>query len=249
VVEERRFLMAARTRCLISVLIAFLIAGCGAASSSSPRTSLEPSIREPASEPVEPSSGICVLGSVCSGELPPGEYTSSSAGPIITFTLAGEGWSGAGDIQGEGFALFNDAVGGQHGISVVAYDGEVFTDVCSGGPTESIGATPSDLITFLAAVEGVHAEEPLETQVAGRAAVQLDLTTDSPCPDDRMWLWKPLPEGSDFHFNDAERVRVYAVDGGGFTVIIVIEAFPDADYEVLLQKADEVIGTMTIGPS
>jgi hypothetical protein len=236
--------MAARTRFLASLLIAFLISGCGAANSSR-GASLVPSITEPASEPGEPSSGRCEVGSICNGELAPGEYTSSSTGAIITFTLAGEGWSGSEDIQGEGFALFNDAVGGRHGISMVAYDGEVFTDVCSGGPKEFIDATPAGFIAFIAAVDGVQPAEPVDMPIGGRPATRLDLTTVSPCPDGRMWLWS-LPEQRDFHFDDAERVRIIAVEGGGATVIIVLEAFPDADYDVLLEKADEVFATMTI---
>jgi hypothetical protein len=239
--------MAARTRLPPVLLIAVLIGACTAASSSSLETSLGPSTSEaPAASALgEPTPKPCIPGFVCGAELVPGDYTSTSSGPTITFTLAGEGWSGSEDIQGEGFALFNDAVGGGHGISVVAYDGEVFTDVCSGGAKETIGAAPGDLITFLAGVEGVQAEEPVETTVGGRPAIQLDLTTVSPCPDDRMWLWT-FPNDRDFHVNDAERVRVFALDAGGWTVIIVIEAFPDADYDVLLQKADEVIATMTI---
>ena len=185
---------------------------------------------------------------MCGADLVPGDYTSTSTGASITFTLAAEGWSGSEDIQGEGFALFNDAVGGQHGISVVAYDGEVFADVCSGGPKEMIGAAPADFIAFLAGVEGVTAEEPVDTTVAEHNAIRLDLTTVSPCPDDRMWLWT-FRENRDFHFNDAERVRVYAVDAGGTTVIILIEAFPEADYAVLLHKAEEVIASMTITPA
>jgi hypothetical protein len=195
----------------------------------------------------------CVPGFICGAALVPGEYTSTSTGAIVTFTLAGEGWSGLedtpGDIRGDGFALFNDAVGGQHGISVYAYAGEVFTRVCS---PDSRGTAAMDFITFLAAVDGVEAEEPVPMQVGGRPAIRLDLTTDSPCNDpeigDRMWLW-PLPVHVDFHFDDGERVRVYAVDAACVTVAIVIEAFPEAKFDVLLEKAEEVIATMTIAPA
>ena len=195
----------------------------------------------------------CVPGFICSAALVPGEYTSTSTGAIVTFTLVGEGWSGLedtpGDIRGDGFALFNDAVGGRHGIGIYAYAGEVFTQVCSPAST-AIAAM--DFITFLASVDGVQAEDPLPTQVGGRPAIRLDLTTDSPCNDptfgDRMWLW-PLPVHVDFHLDDGERVRVYAVDAACVTVAIVIEAFPGSNYDVLLEKAEEVIATMTIAPA
>lgn len=195
----------------------------------------------------------CVPGFICGAALVPGEYTSTSTGAIVTFTLAGEGWSGLedtpGDIRGDGFALINDAVGGPHGIGMYAYAGEVFTQVCSPASTATAAM---DFITFLASVDGVQAEEPLPTQVGGRPAIRLDLTTDSPCNDptfgDRMWLW-PLPVHVDFHLNDDERVRVYAVDAACVTVAIVIEAFPGSNYDVLLEKAEEVIATMTIAPA
>jgi hypothetical protein len=63
-----------------------------------------------------------------------------------------------------------------------------------------------------------------------------------------MWLW-PLPEHGDFHLDDGERARVYEVDAGCDTVVIVIEAFGEANYDVLLEKADEVFATMTITPA
>jgi len=212
-----------------------------------------------ASEPLcqEVGEAPCVPGLVCDAALVPGEYSSTSTGANITFTLTGEGWSGLeedtpGEVPGDGFALSNEAVGGRHGIGVHAYAGEVYTQVCSG---EATGTAVTDLVTFLAAVEGVHAEEPVATQVGGRPAIRLDLTTDSPCfnPDlrddpDRMWLW-PLPVHGDFHFNDGEQVRVYAVDAACVTVAIVIEAFPEANFDVLLEKAEEVIATMTIAPA
>jgi hypothetical protein len=195
----------------------------------------------------------CVPGFVCGAALAPGEYRSTSTGAIITFTLAGEGWSGRedtpGTVRGDGFALFNDAVGGQHGIGVYAYAGEVFTDVCS---PETTATAAMDFITFLAGVDGVQADEPVVTEVGGRPAIRLDLTTDSPCNDlefgDRMWLW-PLPVHFDFHLNDSERVRVYAVDAACTTVAIVIEAFEDTTWDILLEKAEEVIATMTIAPA
>ena len=239
-------MIATRTRFILLLLASTLLAACAA---TTPDVSVAPSLNEPPASEPDTTADPCVPGFVCSGELLPGEYRSTSTGATVTFALAGAGWSGSEDIPGEGFALFNDAVGGTHGISVVAYDGEVYTDVCSGGPREQIGGVPSDLIRFIATVEGVQAEAPGPATVGGQSAFRLDLTTDSPCPDDQdfMWLWG-FPEGRDFHLNDAERARVYALETGGATIVIVIEAFPDADYDLLLQKADEVLATMTIGP-
>jgi hypothetical protein len=50
----------------------------------------------------------------------------------------------------------------------------------------------------------------------------------------------------DFHFNDNETVRVFAVDAPGGPVVIVIEAFPGADAEGFLEQASTVVGSMSI---
>lgn len=239
--------MTARTRFLPVLLLALLVGACTATTSPSPEASVEPSASD---EPAASKTPMpCVPGFVCSGELVPGEYTSTSTGVTITFTLSGEGWSGAEDTTpGDGFALFTTAVTAAHGISVFTYSGEVFSDVCSPENVETIGSTAADFVAFLAAVEGVQAEEPVETTAGGLPAIRLDLTTDSPCTNpDRMWLWE-LPVHGDFHLNDGEQVRIYAIDAGNVTLAIVIEAFRDSDYDLLLQKADEVIATMVISP-
>lgn len=183
------------------------------------------------------------------GPLVAGTYTSDWAGPTITFTLPESGWQGDKLLMGEGFVLTNTTVGGGHGISVVSYSGDVYTDVCSEAQTEAIGIGAADLIDHLAGLNGVQAQPPVSTTVGGYPAVQLDLTTVSPCgTPDRMWLWATLPGHRDFHFNDGEHARVIAVDTGGATIVVVIEAFPGADYDLLIAKATTLLETMTLEP-
>jgi hypothetical protein len=194
----------------------------------------------------------CDPGVVCDGPLAAGGYVSDTTGAHIEFTLDEHDWSGLA-LQNAGFSLFLADVGGTHAMSVVKFDGRVFTDACSGEATSTIGATPADFMAFLDARTGVTATAPMEVDVGGRPALQVDLTTevDAACEatgDGRIWLWVPSLVVGDFHFNDAESARVIAVDGGSATVIIVIEAFPDADYDHLLDHATEVIESMTITP-
>jgi hypothetical protein len=189
---------------------------------------------------------------VCDGPLAAGDYVSDTTGAHIEFTLDEHDWSGLADTPGDGFALFLADVRGGHGVSVVSYTGGIFTDACSSEATSTIGTTPADFMAFLAERTGVTATEPVEVEVGGRPALQMDLTTevDAACEATgmgRIWLWT-LPVHGDFHFNDAETARVIAVDGGSATVIIVIEAFPDADYDHLLDHAMEVVETMVIEP-
>jgi hypothetical protein len=227
-----------------------LLAACA------PRASVAPS-PSPLATPAEsisaiPSPAACDPAVVCDGPLAAGDYVSDTTGAHIEFTLDEHDWSGLADTPGDGFALFLADVRGGHGVSVVSYTGGIFTDACSSEATSTIGTTPADFMAFLAERTGVTATEPVEVEVGGRPALQMDLTTevDAACEATgmgRIWLWT-LPVHGDFHFNDAETARVIAVDGGSATVIIVIEAFPDADYDHLLDHAMEVVETMVIEP-
>ncbi len=227
-----------------------LLAACAPSASVSP----SPSPLATTEESIAgiPSLAACDPGMVCDGPLAAGDYVSDTTGAHIEFILGDHDWSGLVDIQDVGFGLFLADVGGNHAISVVSYSGEIFTDACSSDAASTIGATPADFMTFLAARTGVTASDPVEVEVGGRPALQVDLTTevDAACEatgGGRIWLWV-LPVVGDFHFNDAETARVIAVDGGSATVIIVIEAFPDADYDHLLDHATEVVESMVIEP-
>jgi hypothetical protein len=227
-----------------------LLAACAPSASVTPSPSPLATPAESISE--IPSPAACDPGVVCDGPLAAGDYVSDTTGAHIEFTLDDHDWSGLADIQDVGFALILADVGGNHAISVAKFAGEIFTDACSPDATSTIGATPAEFMAFLAARHGVTASAPVEVQVGGQAALQVDLTTevDAACmaaDNERIWLWV-LPVVGDFHFNDGETARVIAVDGGSATVIIVIEAFPDADYDHLLDHATEVIDSMTIAP-
>jgi len=236
-----------RTATLASLL---LLAACAPSASVTPSPS--PLVTPEESIAGIPSPAACDPGVVCDGPLAAGDYVSDTTGAHIEFTLDEHDWSGLADIQDVGFALFLADVGGGHGVAVASYSGEIFTDACSSEATSTIGASPADFMAFLAARTGVTATAPVEVEVGGRPALQVDLTTevDAACEatgGGRIWLWV-LPVVGDFHFNDAETARVIAVDGGSATVIIVIEAFPDADYDHLLDHATEVVESMVIRP-
>jgi hypothetical protein len=236
-----------RTATLASLV---LLAACAPSASVAPSPS-------PLATPAEsisaiPSPAACDPGVVCDGPLAAGDYVSDTTGAHIEFTLDEHDWSGLA-LQNAGFSLFLADVGGTHAMSVVKFDGRVFTDACSGEATSAIGATPADFMAFLAERTGVTATAAVEVEVAGRPALQVDLTTevDAACEGTgggRIWLWVPSLVVGDFHFDDAETARVIAVDGESATVVIVIEAFPDADYDHLLDHAMQVVETMVIEP-
>jgi len=230
------------------VLLAACAPGASVTPSPSPLATPEESI---SATPSEGAAG-CDPGVVCDGPLAAGDYVSETTGAHIEFTLDEHDWSGLA-LQNAGFSLFLADVVGTHAMSVVKFDGRVFTDACSGDATSTIGATPADFMAFLAGRTGVTATAPMEVEVGGRPALQVDLTTevDAACEatgGGRIWLWVPSVVVGDFHFDDAETAWVIAVDGGTATVIVVVEAFPDAEYDHLLDHAAELTESMVIRP-
>lgn len=243
--------MAARMRLLPLFVVVALAAGCAAGSSPSTEVSLEPSPSEDAveSEPAasEPGGSDAALcpPAVCDGPAAPGDYSSTSAGATISFTLAGQGWSGLADFPGEGFALFHDSAGnGQYGIWVAPVQGTVWSDVCGPPDTRTIGTSAAEFLAYLSAVEGITAGDPVNLSVGGKPAMQMDLTAASPCDGPRMWLFV-LPVHVAFYFDDGDVVRVWAVETGSGLVAIMVDAPADA-YDALLAKAGELLATMTI---
>lgn len=247
-----RTIPESRPRIVSLSLVALLLAGC--ASASSPATSEAPdsvaASEAPGSQAAEPSSQACDPGVICSGPLAPGDYTSTSTGATITFTLAGSEWSADADTPGVGFALFYDDPGGPVGITVAPWAGVIFSDACAPEPTETIGTAPADLMGVLTVLDGVQADAPTGVTVGGLPALRVNLTTESPCADSggKLWVFQTTAGGI-FNLRDATKARIYAVDAGNATLVIAIEAIGEADYEGLLEKAEEILAGMTIAPA
>jgi hypothetical protein len=151
-----------------------------------------------------------------------------------------EGWVSAEEIPDAGIQLSRSDAEGPNAVSIVPFTGDVFAKACnSRDDTDTVGATARDFAVWLASREDVEAGEPLEVEVGGRPAMQVDLTTSLPtaCTDPPwIWLWV-VPVVNDFHFEDREKARVTAVDAPGGTIVFVAEAFPDVDYESFLAEA------------
>jgi hypothetical protein len=244
---------AARLRLLSIPLIALLLAGCASTSSSSPTTSQPVEASAPASVPgsqvAEPSLASCDPGTICTGALAPGDYTSTGTGASISFSLTDGSWSADADTPGVGFALYLQDPGGPAGITVAPWAGVIFSDPCSPEPKETIGTAPADLMGVITGFDGVTADTPTNVTVGGLPGLMVNLTTSGPCPDSggKLWVFE-TSGGATFNLRDATQARIYAVDAGSFTIVIAIEALGDADYETLLQKASEILATLVIAP-
>jgi hypothetical protein len=214
--------------------------------------SAEPSEHGHSAEPSASEVASCDPGVICNGPLEAGDYVSETTGARVEFTLDDHDWSGLEDTEGDGFGLYLADVG-QHAISVVSFSGEVFSNACDPeAGTLQLEATPAAFMNMLTSRPGVEAGPVTEVEVGGQPALQVDLTTivEGDCETtgrNRIWLWT-LPVHGDFHFNHEETARVIAVNAGSATVILVNEAFPDVEYDHLLEHFTELVETMTITP-
>lgn len=239
---------------LVAALVA-MVAACGAPATAPTATPAAPSATETQTE--DPSEGLpaegapdeCTPPDLCAGVLSPGEYTTDSFGPTVSFTV-GEGWRAGQDLEEVGFFLEREDAGGHHALTVTHFDGEVFVEACSPEPTEDIARSAEVFVEWLRHREGIEAEEPTETQLGGHPAVQVDLTTSLPegcTAPEWIWLWV-LPQVGDFHFNDDEQARVIAADVGETTAVVVIEALPGVDYDAFLETSMDVVESIAIEP-
>jgi hypothetical protein len=238
-------------RRLVAAVIVFL-AACQPPGSEGPATVGPPS-EPPVSEAPASAAAGCVPGAVCNGPLPAGDYLSEGTGARIEFTLDDHGWIGIRETEEVGFGLIladvDDAA-----ISALAFGGEYFTDACDPSRgTSTTGTTPAEFMAMLGAQTGIAESDPVEVEVGGRPALQVDLTTviQPDCEvtgDPQLWIWT-LPVSGPFAFSDQEMARVIAVDGGSATVILVAEARSGVeDYEHFLEHFGEVVESMLITP-
>jgi hypothetical protein len=237
-------------RSILAFGLSATVAACGAATPSpSSTTAPTPSAIVTASPlAATPSAAPATAagpGTVGDGPVAPGRYRSSTTGVTVEFDIAGE-WEGAADIPEVGFWLAPAGIDG--GLTMTHFPGEVFTDPCSPEGSEAIDRSAEAFIGWLAAHPELDAAEPVEATLAGRPAIQLDVSTvvGEECPENpRLWLWV-LPTVGDFHLNEGEAARVIAADIGETTLVAVLETFDPDQQQALLDAAAPVLESMTV---
>lgn len=207
----------------------------------------------PAGTPPPP----CDTGVICDGGSMTGTYTTHSLDITVGFTLTGDGWIGGGDENLDGFRISRGDVGGSHAIAVTGWGRKWATDPCLPFGTTGVDATVAAFATRLTGTAGIVVEgESVSRTVADWPATQVDLTVASQCPDaGTLYPWTS-EAGHRYELADGLRARVIAfrvelprtlglVPLVKF-IVVVVEAGPGADLELLLQKADELLETLTI---
>jgi hypothetical protein len=249
------------------IVLVAAASGCGGASASSPVASstaaptATPASSEPSAEPSEQpsvsppdaetaspsadaSTGPATIGN---GDVEPGRYRSTTLGPTIEFEVGDDGWMGQEDLPEIGFALIPNELPG--GLSVVAFNGEVYAEACSNEERTEIDASAEAFVDWLAAHPELEAEPPVEVTLGGQPAFQVDVDAGvgTAC-DPWNWLWVLPAPVNDFHLNEGELARIIAADVGDATVVVVIESFEPPDHPELLELAQPILDSMTIEP-
>lgn len=242
------------SRRLLAAAVVLALAACQGSASESPSPSHSAHESEHGDSAAPSGSGVaCDPGVVCRGPLEAGDYVSEGTGARIEFTLDDHDWSGLPETEDVGFGLLLADVP-DAAISALAFGGEYFTDACDpNGGTSTIGRSPAEFIEMLSTRTGVTATEPIEVEVGGQPALQVDLTTDvgllcGAAGERAISVWPLHPVGP-FDLEDKEMARFIAVDAGSATVILIAEARSDVDdYDHFLEHFTEVIESMTITP-
>ncbi len=231
--------MSVRTINILGALVVTAaIIGCASpADSVAPSASLSASPRSAptASESADvetgapPSVGASPAdgdGELCAKEfepcpIPAGRYTTGAFEHPFTFTIDGDDWT-------------NDR-NWPHGGSMTKAGADSFlwaSGVVSGRVGEEtidIGPAPADFIAHLGKFDGFTVSEPVPVTLDGVSGSQLDvLSNDVQAPG--MFL---LPEDA-FNLAPNEKARFLVLDKDGATVILFIESFDAATFDVFM---------------
>jgi hypothetical protein len=241
-----------------SLLVVLLVlAGCGSVSTPAVSVAVTPSSEPPspsavpsvASPTLHPQASLAPCGDprLCTGSVPEGPAEIVVAGRDVRFGV-GPGWSAYVAPGGAGFQLVRESAD-LEGFSANLYDGEVFSNPCSGTDVETIGPGPEDFVDFLAARDGVSVRAAATNVPVGNdTAIQLDVevVATEACPESPNFLIRSGPNGGDFHLSVGELARVLALGAGDRSIVLVFESSSQAGYDELLQLSGPILQSMMI---
>lgn len=157
------------------------------------------------------------------GPLAAGEYLTELFRPRLSFTLVSGGWSAPNGEQPRHLLLLRRR---EPGALALAFD--------SGAAGESVAAT----IARLSSIPSTRANAPTPVVVGGASGQRIDVVSD-----DQVTV-PGLAEHYELEPTDA--VRIYAVDVGGRTLTIIIEA-PESELASFAADAEQVLATVQFG--
>lgn len=215
----------------------------------------EPSVAAPSPDPGSPAPSALPArqGTLPAqgGPVEPGTYEDWSLGPTLTFTVP-EGWAATPFDAGFGLALVWAASPVPAVLTFTEFDGLVFEDPClaTTDATIPIEKTPDALAMDLAQSPYLVVAEPIETEVAGYPALQLEVATQQPmgCDPPETWTWA-AEGGGGFVLSDGQQATFLLFNVGERMLVVSYETFPGADFESFAAAAMTIIETLEIDPS
>jgi hypothetical protein len=178
-----------------------------------------------------------------------GRYSTEIVGPTISFD-GGQGWLVGPTGPGPIFTLVREDEPGTV-VSVTRFDGAVFVDSCDPTSLSEVEATSPRLMAVIAGNPFLNPGAPVEVEVDGRDAWQLDVATPeyAECPLEFLLLFAlPIAEGGEFIQVADQQSRFIAVDIGDTVVVIAIESLPGVPFGELLEASMELVASMSIEP-
>ena len=174
------------------------------------------------------------------GPLPPGRYSSQEFKPQLSLTL-GKGWTLRFSETTKEFDIMRTGPTMNVGMDKSVAPGITFLHVQQvyNYPSGSVSRAPDDMASWLEKHPDLHAASPVPTKVGGVHAVRIDTQR----PSDDVLLF-PLGQETEWGVNPKSKFRFIVVNSvKGKTVIIAVGG-PAGQFEELLPKAQEVLGTV-----
>lgn len=178
-----------------------------------------------------------------------GRYSTDIVGPTISFD-GGEGWLVGPTGPGPIFTLLREDEPGTV-VSVTRFDGAVFLDSCDPTSLSEVDPTAARLVAVIAGNPYLNPGAPVQLEVDGRGAWQLDVATPeyTECQLQFLLLFAlPIADGGEFVQVADQQSRFIVVDIADTAVVIAIESLPGVPFGELLEASVELVGTMTIEP-
>jgi hypothetical protein len=196
-----------------------------------------------------PTDGACEEGHSCLGLLPPGAYHADLFEPGFGFTIADGRWENRvmtpGNVDLDSIDVPGD------GIFFFAHPRAVKPD----GPLDlSVKMTAAGVADWMTANENLTVGPVTDVTVGGLTGKQMDISLApnavvpaGDCPVQRClgllnaqgstWEW-------DWGVADSEKQRVYALDGKGGVILVLVESLDGTTFESATKAADTILKTV-----
>lgn len=222
----------------LAVVLTIGVAACSTQATVTPTTNssaatspTSDATEEPTGEP-SPNEGTLCAHEFTGCQIPAGTYSTEPFEHPFEFTVTetwtnNRAWPHGGEIgTPEGDAAFQWA----SGVDTGTMDGQ----------TVEIGPEPNDVIDFLRGFEGFTVSEPTEVTIDGVSGQQVDvLTNETSAPGILRFAEDAL------NLAPGEKVRYIVLDKDGATVLLIVDAFEQDQFEDFLARVEPILASIT----